>query len=339
MRYPEPKDRAVALLRQVLVLMGQHDVSPNPLTFAVFYEHLAGSNGRLSAGLEALLATQARLDDAQVQALYGSHIAAPGSDETERIRGDIQLVMDRIADSAARTGQAAGLFGAGLDGLQGALQADDSVALAAQVAQARDQTQAMQVSVNALQQQVSSSQAEIQRLRADLVRTREQAVRCALTGVLNRRGFDERLQRMLAAPPAAGAEHCVVLIDIDHFKRVNDTHGHLVGDKVIAGLGEVMRGLPPEPDMALARYGGEEFAILLPSSSRRRAVRVAEWVRSRVGRIGLRSKQTQEVRLNITVSAGVAAWKPGDEAQALLVAADGALYRAKAAGRDRVVVG
>jgi diguanylate cyclase len=164
-------------------------------------------------------------------------------------------------------------------------------------------------------------------------------VRCALTGVLNRRGFDDQLQKMLATLPADGAEHCVVLIDIDHFKRVNDTYGHPVGDKVIAGLGEVLRMLPPEPGMSLARYGGEEFAILLPSSSRRRAVRVAEWVRSRVGRIGLRSKQTQEVRLNITVSAGVAAWKPGDEAQALLVAADGALYRAKAAGRDRVVVG
>jgi diguanylate cyclase (GGDEF)-like protein len=90
--------------------------------------------------------------------------------------------------------------------------------------------------------------------------------------------------------------------------------------------------------MSLARYGGEEFAILLPSSSRRRAVQVAEWVRARVGRIGLRNKQSQAVRLHITISAGVAAWKPGDQAENLLVAADKALYRAKAEGRDRVVV-
>lgn len=339
MGHHDAKDHALSLLREVLVWIGQHDVSPDPITYAVFYEHLSGRNDRLSTALEPLLAAQARLTDAQLRALHAAHIAAPGGDDAERIRGDMQRVMDRIADSAARTGQAAGAFGAGLDGLQNALQAEDAAALAVQVAQARQKTQVMQASVDALQEQVSSSHAEIERLRSDLERMREQAVRCALTGVLNRRGFDDQLQKMLATPPADGAEHCVVLIDIDHFKRVNDTYGHPVGDKVIAGLGEVLRMLPPEPGMSLARYGGEEFAILLPSSSRRRAVRVAEWVRSRVGRIGLRSKQTQEVRLNITVSAGVAAWKPGDEAQALLVAADGALYRAKAAGRDRVVVG
>jgi diguanylate cyclase len=338
MRYAEPKDRAVVLLRQVLAWMGQHDVSPNPLTFAVFYEHLAGINGRLSTALEALLAAQPRLVNADMQALYGAHIAAPGSDETERIRDDMQSVMDRMADSAVRTGQAAGLFGVGLAGLQGALQSDDSAALAAQVAQAREQTQAMQVSVSALQQQVSSSQAEIERLRVDLMRTREQAVRCALTGVLNRRGFDDQLNSMLASSPASGAEHCVVLIDIDHFKRVNDTLGHLVGDRVIAGIGEVLRSLPAEPGMALARYGGEEFAILLPSSSRQRASQVAESVRSRVGHIALRNKQTQQVHLQITVSAGVAAWRPGDDAQTLLAAANGALYLAKTAGRDRVTV-
>ena len=338
MGHHDAKDHALSLLRQVLVWIGQHDVSPDPITYAVFYEHLSGRNDRLSAALEPLLAAHPRLTDAQLRALHAAHIAAPGGDDAERIRGDMQRVMDRIADSAARTGQAAGAFGAGLDGLQNALQAEDAAALAVQVAQARQKTQVMQASVDALQEQVSSSHAEIQRLRSDLERMREQAVRCALTGVLNRRGFDDQLQKMLATLPADGAEHCVVLIDIDHFKRVNDTYGHPVGDKVIAGLGEVLRMLPPEPGMSLARYGGEEFAILLPSSSRRRAVRVAEWVRSRVGRIGLRSKQTQEVRLNITVSAGVAAWKPGEGAQALLVAADGALYRAKAAGRDRVVV-
>jgi diguanylate cyclase len=338
MRYSEPKDRAVALLRQALVLMGQHDVSPNPLTFAVFYEHLAGSNGRLSAALEALQPAQARLGDEHMRELYGAHIAAPGSDEAERIRGDIQRVMEDISQSAERTGQVAGQFDIGLDGLSGALRNEDGEALALQVEHTRRQTQAMQASVHALQDQVRSGQAEIQRLRADLLRTREQAVRCALSGVLNRRGFDESLERMLAQVPPPGAEHCLVMIDIDHFKRVNDSHGHLVGDKVIAGLGGVLRTLPAEPGMALARYGGEEFAILLPASNRLKAVQVAESVRTRVSQMKLRSKQTQEVRLQVTVSAGVAAWRPGEDAKSFVSSADGALYRAKAAGRDRVSV-
>jgi diguanylate cyclase len=181
-------------------------------------------------------------------------------------------------------------------------------------------------------------QRVVERLRSDLLRSREDALMCPLTGVLNRRGFDERLQAMLQQPPAPGQVHCLVLIDIDHFKRVNDELGHPVGDRVLQGLGTVLRSLPAEPGMACARYGGEEFAILLPHSQLPTAVRVAEAVRQRTHGIRLRHRGTQAVACTITVSAGVAAWKAGDEPGALLAGADEAMYRSKAQGRDRVSV-
>jgi diguanylate cyclase len=192
--------------------------------------------------------------------------------------------------------------------------------------------------VQSLQEQVSAAQREIDRLRADLERTREESMLDPLTQVLNRRGFDRQVQTLLQQPPADGQVHCLVMIDIDHFKRVNDLHGHPVGDRVLAGMGAVLRTMPQEPGMTCARYGGEEFAILLPSTTLQQARQLAESVRTRVHGIRLRDRQTQAVAVSVTVSAGVAAWRRGDDADAWVSCADAALYRSKAGGRDRVMV-
>ena len=338
MRYNEPKEQTVTLLRLALAQMGQHDALLNPLTFAVFYEHLAGINPRLSEAFDKAVALQPRLDDETVRRLHEQFVAEVDDTEAERIRGDMHKVMTEIAESAAQTGRTAGAFGAKLDGLSGALASSDTASLTPHIHEALAGTQEMQRSVESLRQQVVSSEREIARLRSDLMRTREEATRCPLTRVLNRRGFEQQLDTMLAQPPQRGTSHCLIMIDIDHFKRVNDTHGHVVGDRVIAGLGEVLRSVPTEPGMALARYGGEEFAILLPSATLPKAAQVAESVRARARAMKLKHRQTQEVMVTVTVSAGVAAWRPGEDGRALVSCADAALYRAKEAGRDRVTV-
>ena len=342
MKYTETKEQSVILLRQALAQMNQHDVAFNPVTFAVFYQRVAASNARLSEAFERARHATPRLTDAVMQSLYGQHVADHA--ETERIRSNMQRVMTSIAESAANTGRTAGAFDETLEGLSGALDqtpdaAPDGAALSTQIQATRASTHAMRSSVQALQGQVAKSQREVEQLRQDLTRMRQEASLCPLTRVLNRRGFDERLGSMLKQPPPVGAAHCLVMLDIDHFKRVNDTHGHVVGDRVIAGLGEVLRSVPVEPGMACARYGGEEFAILLPATTLSKAVQVAESVRARARAMKLRNRETQEVLVSVTVSAGVAAWRPGDEPAALVSCADAALYRSKEGGRDRVTAG
>jgi diguanylate cyclase len=206
---------------------------------------------------------------------------------------------------------------------------------------ARSSTARMQAAVDALQQQVAASRGEIDKLRSDLERTREESLLCPLSKVLNRKGFDHRLHALLNGPAtsAASGGACLVMIDIDHFKKVNDTHGHLVGDRVLEAMGEVLRTAVTDPGAATARYGGEEFAILLPGQSVARAVELAEAVREGVKRIRVRQRGTEKIVLTVTVSAGVSGAQPGEEATALIARADAALYRGKNAGRDRVVVG
>lgn len=337
MRYLETKEETVALLKLVVAAMGQHDAALNPLSFAVFYEHLAGINRRLSQAFDAAMRDTPRLSDAVVQRLYSDFVADVGVNEAQRIQADMQRVMTDIVQSAQRTGAQAGVFGEQLADLSGALDGD-ATQLAPHLDAAREGTQTLRRSVQDLQDRVATSQREIETLRADLLRTREESMLDPLTRVLNRRGFDHQLDAMLAEAPAKGATHCLIMLDIDHFKRVNDTHGHPVGDKVLQGLGAVLRSVPAEPGMACARYGGEEFAVLLPSTTLNRAVQLAETIRTRTHGLRVRSRTAQGSDLTVTLSAGVAAWHPGEDADELIACADAALYRSKSSGRDRVMV-
>lgn len=152
-----------------------------------------------------------------------------------------------------------------------------------------------------------------------------------LTGLLNRRGFDERLRRLLqrgdAHPPV------LALLDVDHFKRINDTHGHAVGDAVLSGIGERLRETLRPLDLAV-RLGGEEFAVIWAQPDAGGEGRLGERLRQA---IALQYFMTAAGPLWVTVSVGVARAQGADEApEALFSRADAALYVAKGAGRDRV---
>jgi len=163
-----------------------------------------------------------------------------------------------------------------------------------------------------------------------------QADRDGLTKIGNRRSFEERLASEAARHGRYDQPLSMILVDLDHFKRVNDTHGHPAGDEVLremaALLGEGLRSSDYP-----ARYGGEEFAVILPHTSREQAALLAERLRQRVAervfRVG-----TAKAGLALTVSAGVASLPPGGTAQDLVLMADQALYVAKNNGRDRVVL-
>jgi len=124
----------------------------------------------------------------------------------------------------------------------------------------------------------------------------------------------------------------VLMVDVDHFKKYNDTHGHQAGDEVLTRVAAILREVTRQVDCA-ARYGGEEFLVLLPQTAMEGASEVAERLRARV-----RASGAQGGAEPVTVSVGVAEFpKNGDTTQGVIAAADAALYRAKADGRDRVV--
>ena len=151
-----------------------------------------------------------------------------------------------------------------------------------------------------------------------------------LTGVANRRALYHALERLLATPQTPGEALVVVLADVDHFKAINDTHGHIVGDEVLIAIARTMSTMLRRGDM-FGRWGGEEFLAVLPQADQADALRVAERMRAAVAALSLAPPGST------TISLGVAHWETGDRIEDLLARADQALYRAKAGGRNRVV--
>ena len=153
-----------------------------------------------------------------------------------------------------------------------------------------------------------------------------------LTGLPNRREFNDRLGERMSAWNRRKEVFTLMLLDVDNFKRLNDQYGHVVGDRVLAGIGKALRASVRRED-AVARYGGEEFAVLLPSTSLEQAARAAQNVREAIARVAVEHNGR---RIGVTVSGGLATIQGNEESESLVQRADAALYAAKAAGRNRV---
>jgi diguanylate cyclase (GGDEF)-like protein len=155
----------------------------------------------------------------------------------------------------------------------------------------------------------------------------------AKTGLLNAAAWQREADTELSRAQRSHDAVALLLIDIDHFKRVNDTHGHLIGDQVLVGVASTLCHQLRDYDV-VGRFGGEEFVVLLPGADTVEACRVAERLRGRVRRLAV---PAVEGTVTVTVSVGVALFRThGQDLLELLAAADLALYRAKSSGRDRV---
>jgi diguanylate cyclase (GGDEF)-like protein len=164
-----------------------------------------------------------------------------------------------------------------------------------------------------------------------------QAMLDGLTGLSNRRSFDETSEREMRRAARVGQPISLILIDIDHFKNYNDCYGHPAGDRCLRAVADTIRGCLRRAGEFAARYGGEEFAVLLPGSDGPSACALGETMRVAVR--GLALRQADHLGGVITISAGVATWVTGqtaDRSQTLVGMADAALYAAKAAGRDAI---
>jgi two-component system cell cycle response regulator len=162
-----------------------------------------------------------------------------------------------------------------------------------------------------------------------------QAMVDSLTGLANRRRLEEALRAELARAARFHDPVCLVLADLDDFKRVNDTYGHAVGDDVLKEFAEALRGTVRESDLA-GRWGGEEFALVLVNTDAAGGARLAERARQAIA--GRRVVAPDGSLVGVTASFGVAAAAGGEDVAGMLAAADSALYAAKGAGKDRVVV-
>lgn len=233
---------------------------------------------------------------------------------------------DRAAD--ARVGAQLGNLVAAFGANDADIIRREAEAVVDVVSEVMDQRKRLQ------QEQLQLLSEKIQRLKAELHEARESAALDALTQLHNRASLDSQLERVADLSFLMSATPCLLMIDVDHFKSVNDRFGHPIGDEVIRRVADTLvRNFLRREDF-VARYGGEEFVVVVPDSSALAVRQRAERVRQSIAEIGFAKGNAH---FSVTASIGVAVLGPGDTGKSWLARADAALYEAKSAGRNRVV--
>ena len=195
--------------------------------------------------------------------------------------------------------------------------------------------QALNERLQTLVERVASMELEAKGFRDHLEEQRQKALTDPLTGLPNRAAWDERLELEMARWQRYGGDLLVAIVDIDHFKRINDNYGHLAGDKVLKIIADELTKRLRKTDF-MARFGGEEFALLIPSTPLAGAEQLLETLRAAIAACPFHFKGE---RVTITLSAGLSAFASGERSEAVFERADQALYRAKRGGRNRIEIG
>ena len=337
MRYRENKDQSAELLRLALPLMAQQSAALHPISYTLWYEHVAGINPPLSAALEASLAGKLPLAEDDVYELHARYVVARDMEVLDRLQRKLRDLLEEAAQTAAAAVQDSGQFEVTLRDthtrLSGATNLESVHTIIAELA---TETARMHSATEAVHERLDSRAREIEVLTRQLEQAKSEALLDPLTGLKNRRGFELAVQELgTAANPFEGA--ALVLADIDHFKQINDRHGHLLGDKILRAIGHTLQSNIKGRDIA-ARPGGDEFAILLRQTPLAGARALAEQIRAAVASGRIRRSDSKEQPGSVTLSIGIAAGGSADTLETLLTRADAALYAAKRAGRNRVAV-
>lgn len=336
MRYKDSSSQSAEYLRLAIPLISKHALAANPISYAVCYEYVSGSNPPLIQDVDALLQKEQTLSDAQIETLYVKHVSECNEATMRRLQQDMRELLTNLVDLTTQTGKEALMFDSSLEQYGNQLNADNLTVDTLQgiVDGLLTDTRSMRNSISSMQNRLTQSTNEVDALRIELKKARAEALTDALTGLVNRKGFFNALEEMASKQDNSNC-HCLLMIDIDHFKRINDSYGHLLGDRVIQFVGNTLKKRVKGKDTA-ARYGGEEFAILLQETTLAGACTVAEDIRSVVEKGRILRLDNKELIGNVTISVGVAQYRSDEPFDDLIRRADQALYSSKSQGRNRV---
>lgn len=329
----------ITLAQKALELMTKHKISPTPQNYSVWIAYASDSIPELCEELKTRIDRGGPMDEAICEELYDRFFTYRRiQDAVLDTGGAISRELGAVVKTLEAAGRDTAAYGEALAGASGQLdKTTDAASFKRMVEGLVQATSRMQRRSRDLEKRLQETSQEVDQLRHNLEKVREEAMTDALTGVANRKRFDEAMRKARRGAELQGEDFSLVLCDIDHFKRFNDTWGHQTGDQIIRFVAACLSRFSKDYHV-VARYGGEEFGIVLPRTDLAEARIIAEKVRASVESKRLLRKSTNEDLGHITVSLGVSAYHTGESVEALIERCDTNLYKSKQSGRNRITV-
>jgi len=308
-----------------------HYIAPTPVNYSVIYLYISNENELLTAAIDKKLQQNGIITADFIADLFKRYVSFTQQVENTVLspfEATLSETLDKISQQVSNEDKAAKSLQK-LDKVLTNTKHHKSLEnIVGYLFNSINNTKAQH---QALSQELSTTQNEINQLKEKLASSRQEALVDSLTGLLNRRGCDDKLQALDIADT-----HSSLAIDIDHFKKINDVFGHFVGDKVIQHIAKTIKSHVSEHDLAV-RYGGEEFLVVMTNKTIPEAKKVAENIRLSVSKMKLIQKETNTHLPPISVSIGIAQSGNTPDWTGLFEQADSALYKAKNSGRNRCI--
>ncbi|MDH3472989.1 MAG: GGDEF domain-containing protein [Rhodospirillales bacterium] len=334
----EEQDQTVEVAKSALDRMAEQGISADPTNFTVWYGYYSGTNPELNRTLDLLINHDVEFTDKLSEEIYAKFFGAEEQgDEIRAASKRIQEAVNEIVDCLYGAGEDQSTYVEKLAQFSKQLESTERGEEVGDLVRGMlEETRHVLEKNRTLESRLGESTQEIDELRQHLEEVRREAMTDPLTGMANRKFFDLTLRAEAKMAMERGVELCLLLMDIDHFKQFNDTYGHRVGDEVLKIVARTLKENVKGQDLP-ARYGGEEFCVILPKTGITDAVAAATNIRHALASRKMRNRKTGDSYGSVTVSIGVAQYRPGEDLGLLVQRADQALYMAKNAGRNRVV--
>ena len=332
------REQANSLSDQAMELIERIGALRVPRNFQLFFEYAEGTNQNLVEAVDALLSNDAKPSPSELDLLFDNHL----SDSTEcdklgemgeRLGREIRDAMDVVHEAATSTDS----FSDSVSSAEAELgDFTDPERIRVAVASLVQVTRQMTEHSAELKSKLSSSVEQIEELKDALEHVRLESQKDALTGVANRKCFEQTLHNEIERAQVSGDPLSLCMVDLDHFKQFNDSYGHRAGDAALRVVASIFDHNVRDYDL-VARYGGEEFALIMPNAQRETAIKVSTRICKALSSKQIVKRSTGERLGNISVSVGVAQLRGDDTSDSFIERADAALYEAKRAGRNRVL--
>jgi diguanylate cyclase len=327
--------KAYGLARKALDAMEANQVWPTALNYELWLHYVAAKDTPLGQEMSRMVEAGEPFTDDVGEQLAAKHLPRGRlSGELLTAGTALSKELDTVSKAIESARESNEAYGEQLASASQSLDTSAPPEIRVMVETLATATQRVQRENKTLENRLADTTAEVTRLRENLEVARRDAMTDGLTKLANRKAFDEALERALETTEARGQPLVLAVLDIDYFKKFNDTWGHQTGDQVLRYVASVLARAGVGSRVA-ARYGGEEFALILPGDDARSAMALLEGIREEVASRVLKRRSTNQDLGAVTVSTGLAERLPGERMASLIERADAALYASKRAGRNR----